>query len=171
MPRRRSSFKTRAPKRNLFWTGFNRMDFLQDATQSESVIWDQASSSQNFGSKLLCERILGTLWVMPGAGTADCTLSAYIKAFGTDETETVPTGAPFTTQSQDIDVHATRLLWQQFVKMPPFDEKPVQLVRLDIDVKAKVKLANPARSLLLVTDGVVTNTTRVSGQLRCLLSY
>ncbi len=164
--RRRKIFRR---KRNLRWTGFNAFSFTQTGSLVESVIYSPASSGDTIlrpRTKVI--RIRGEIVIIANAGTAEGLMGGYITTFGTDETETVLTGAPWAVLTQDPDIARKGIMWQFSHTHQAFDEATVQPVRIPIDVKVS-RMLSPARSLFLVTQGTGTNTALVSGHCRALL--
>ena len=168
MPRGR--IRTRAAKKTYRWTGFNRFAFNQNATRAETVIYDPAVelARSRGGSGLICTRIRGKLNLLTTAGTAGPDGGAYIAAFGTDETKTVATGAPWDITAQDIDIAQKRMLWLTSWQMSPFGDTSPVPIEIEIDVKVKIKLY-PQMALFLVTQGIGTHTVRIVGHCRTLL--
>lgn len=170
MPRTSRRRTTRA-RRAVRWTGFNAFDFTQDNTISSTVIYDPAVELARSapGSKGVLMAVRGHLAVTANAGTAATTFRAYIAAFGTDETKTVPTGAPWNINAQDIDIAQKRMLWLESRFLLPFDSVERNVVEIEISVKVKIRIY-PQMAIFLVTQGQNTNTCNVMGHCRTLIT-
>ncbi len=166
MARRRFRRRKARPTK---WGGFNRLNFLQGTTQTETVIWDPAVELiEAMGNPLLL-LIRGSLSVRAAAGTSPVAdvVSMYIRAFETDETQTVGTGAPPDPAANDAQHNEKRLLWNYIMQTPKGDGLAQEI---EIDLRLKVIL-RPARALLFVTSHTDnTNQCRISGSLRTLVA-
>lgn len=152
------------------WTGFNAFDYTQGATALQTLIYDPSVelARSRGGSKILAANIRGHLSMVANSGTAPTEVAGYIAAFGTDETKTVPTGAPWNILAQDIDIAQKRMLWIFRRNMTASDNLGPNVADLEINVKVKIRLY-PQMALMLVTQGLVTNTVNIQGYCRTLL--
>ncbi len=161
--RRRS--RARRPRKSYMWTGHNQLSFSQGTTDTHIVVFDPAVYPQTMAGHLVVVRVeISLTWIGTTATAAQ--FGAYLMDFGTEETETVLTGMPWTFMTQDIEIAEKRMLWTVGGRAPVAGQTP--LLTRDT-VKSKRVLDN-AKALFMVVDGSnATNTINVSGVVRCLI--
>ncbi len=154
-------------RRNLKWTGFNRLSFLQGSTQSETVIFDPAVEDvQN--SRPTCLRIRGRFSLIGQTITQDDVTSVMIQTYGTDEIETVVSGFPYTLGAQDIEIAQKSTHFNWVGSPAAINQTPVEI---DIDLKVRIRLW-PARAIIMTTHhSDNANTVRIAGLVRCLVDW
>ena len=167
MPRqRRREYRAPRPDEQTRWSGFNYLAFDQGTTQQETVLWDPSVELVEAMARPMLKAIRGQLTVRGrGSASDQDTFGAYIMAWDTDATQTVPTLMPWSPVVQDAQVAEKSVLWMMVGEVPDTQVAPWTV---DIHIKSRRDL-DPAKAIILVTDYTDNvNQCRVTGQLRTL---
>ncbi len=151
------------------WGGFYRLNFLQGTTVQSTLLWDPAVELIEAMNDMRTETVRGWVSLRGNASsTASDVFSAYIMAFDTDETQTVPTGAEADPAVNDAQLNEKQLLWVIHSQVPTNADQPL-LIPMNIRTRRKM---DPARALMLVTSySDDANQLRITGSLRTLVSW
>ncbi len=173
--RRGSPRRGGSSKRGSYWDGLQLPSTAVTGTGPVAVLID--TTAQEFMPATL-DRIRGHMWFQNGGASADLgavTVYAKILYVEVNDAQTM-TGDHSALDTHEEDI-AVRQLWTYTTQLPRFlgtdgEETGNEVVRLELDVKSKLRLEPSGKKLLVaIFEASANSRANVGMYLRCHLMH